>query len=506
MTIKKRFVIIGQTERILDTKEVAPLKRLISAALAVCLMASCMIFAAASGTFTDVPADTWYTEAVDFVVEREYFNGISPTQFDPTGSMTRGMFVTVLGRMANVPNETSGRGFISRSSVNLRSEPNTVSKVLAVLTQNSTVRILDKQNDWFHVQAGEKTGYIRSDLMEQLPDAFTDVPGDRFYAPYVQWAAQNGIVSGITPDKFGPDLKITREQICAILRNFSAVYEIPLTEEIDAEVFRDDAVISGWARDAVYILRSMGVINGRDNNDFAPGDGATRAEVAVIMQRFVSAVGEDNLPNVGVPFGAPVPESASVSDSYFADACFIGHSMVVGMSDYFKLPGATYYAVNGISAKGILDYAQFPLEKGKGTLSEALSEKEGQFKKVYILLGTNELGPSSAHSESYATNMGKLIDLVRASQPKATIYVLATYPVSEAKSAKSNSFNRENVLTFNERLLAVSAEKKVYYLDTFSLLADDNGYLPAANCASDGIHITVSQYAVVLKYLKTHTV
>ena len=54
--------------------------------------------------------------------------------------------------------------------------------------------------------------------------------------------------------------------------------------------------------------------------------------------------------NAGVQFGVPVPESAAVNDSYFDDACFIGHSLVVGMSDYFRLPNADFYAVNGISA------------------------------------------------------------------------------------------------------------------------------------------------------------
>ena len=62
--------------------------------------------AAGDNPFTDVLAGSWYASAVDYVRANGFFNGTSATTFEPNGTMTRGMFVTVLGRMARV--DTAG--------------------------------------------------------------------------------------------------------------------------------------------------------------------------------------------------------------------------------------------------------------------------------------------------------------------------------------------------------------------------------------------------------------
>ena len=496
-----------------DTKEVFCLKRLLPVLLALVICVSSTLCVSASGGFGDVAPGAWYADAVDYVVGKGYFNGVSDTQFMPDSGMTRGMFITVLGRMASVPDEMSRAGVIIKSAVNLRKEPNTASRVLATLPKDTDVNVLGLEDGWYRVRCAGEEGYIRSDLMEQLPDKFRDVPDDRYYAPYVQWAVQKGMVSGTTETTFSPDAPITREQLCAILYNFSVIYEVDLGEIAETALFADDGDIGVWASRAVYTFRGIGVINGRDEKTFAPLAGATRAEVAVILRRYVSAIGENNLPNVRVRFGMPVPESAAVTNSYFDDACFIGHSMAVGMSDYFRLNNADFYAVNGVSAAGLLENAYFALPEkdsaGKtryGTVCDVLREKEDAYGKVYILLGTNELGPQSYHLEKYAASMETLIDTVRETQPNAKIYLMSTFPVSAERSAKDRNFNRENVLAFNERLLSLSLEKKVYYLDTYGLFADEDGYMPAGMCASDGIHILAAQYAALLTYLKTHVV
>lgn len=492
------------------------LKKLTAAILLACILCSCGVSAFAAAAFIDIPPDQWYTEAVEYVVEQGYFNGVSENQFDPTGSMTRGMFVTVLGRMANVSPEQNMRGMITRDSVNLRSEPNTESKILAVLARYTALDVLGETNGWYNVRVGGATGYVRGDLMQVIHSAFTDVAANQYYTPYVDWASLNGIVSGTTLTTFSPDLPISREQLCTILYNFSKVYEVELGELTALQAFADDAEISSWAREAVYTLQGIGVINGRDGNRFAPKAGATRAEVAAILKRYADAVGQSELPNAGVQFGVPVPESEAVTDAYFDDACFIGHSLVVGMSEYFHLENPDFYAVIGISASGILKYESFPLEEkltdssGKevqayGTLADVLEEKEAAYRKVYIMLGTNELGPKAEHLETYVKNMNTLIDLVRVSQPDAKIYLISTVPVSEERSLKDQNFNHENILKFNEALLEISSEKEVYYIDAFSLFADENGYLPAESCANDGIHLLGSQYALLKAYLKTHT-
>ena len=493
------------------------LKKTSAAVLLICLLLACASPAAAVGAFTDVEPNSWYTEAVSYVVAHGYFNGVSETSFAPRVPMTRGMFITVLGRIGNVPQDAPAYGYIHRDSVNLREEPNTSAKLLATLPRGTELRVLGESGDWYRVQAGTQTGYIRGDLMKLTGGPFTDVPADKYYAPYIQWAAGQGIAWGLTPTIFAPDDPITREDLCTALYNFSVQYGVSFCGTVETSVFADDAQISSYARTAVYTMQAIGVIEGRENNLFAPKAGAQRAEVAAILKRYADAIGQDNIPDASVRFGEPVPESAAVPDSYFDDACFIGHSMVVGMSNYFRLPNADFFAVNGVSASWLLSNPYFTLEQtetdenGKtkpvvGTLAQALEENAGKYGKVYIMLGTNELGGEESHLRQYAGSMEKIVDLVRETQPQAKVYLLSILPVSEKRSEKDAHFNRENVLAFNARLRQLSADKQVYFVDTFSVLADAEGYLPEGSCLSDGIHILAPQYAMLKAYLKSHTV
>ena len=498
-------------------REVFCLKRAAAVLLLVCVLLACLSGAAAAGRFTDVRENWWYTDAVSYVVEQGYFEGVSDTVIAPDVTMTRGMFITVLGRVGNVPQEDPAFGYVRKNGVNLREEPNTSSKVLDTLLLDTPLVVLGRSDDWVRVKAGTQTGYIREDLLQLTGGEYMDVPAHMYYAPYIQWATRQGIMWGLTPDTFGPNEPITREDFCTALYNFSVLYHVNFVARIQPSLFADDAQISSYARTAVYTMQAIGVIEGRDNNMFAPKAGATRAEAATILKRYSDAIGQNNIPDASIRFGVPVPESAAVSDDYFDDACFIGHSLVVGMSNYFRLPNADFYAINGVSAARLLSNPYFQLdrtetdENGKtkrvvGTLEQALEENYGKYRKVYIMLGTNELGPEESHLRQYASSMEGIIDVVRRSQPDAVIYLLSVLPVSEERSGKDANFNRENVLAFNAKLRQISEEKNVYYVDTFSVLADANGYLPEGSCLSDGIHILSPQYAQLRAYLKTHTV
>ena len=102
--------------------------------------------------------------------------------------------------------------------------------------------------------------------------------------------------------------------------------------------------------------------------------------------------------------------------------------------------------------------------------------------------------------------MKEIIRVVRETQPNAKIYLMTILPVSETRSDKDKNFNLKNVLTYNALLRGISSSEKVYLLDTYGLLADEDGYLPENACASDGIHILMPQYAQLKEYLKTHVV
>lgn len=180
-----------------------------------------------SGKFTDVSEGAWYKDAVTYVTGKGFFNGTSETEFAPNVAVTRAMFVTVLGRMA----EQSG-----------------------LIT----------------------VGYTSS---------FADVPQNTWYSSYVGWAAANGIVTGYDANTFGPDNNITREQIAAIFVRFADYAKVQL-DTSKAASFSDQNQVSSWAMESMAKAASAGLINGYEDGTFQPMKTATRAEVASILKKF----------------------------------------------------------------------------------------------------------------------------------------------------------------------------------------------------------------------------
>lgn len=176
-------------------------------------------------SFADIDRH-WAREAIQFVVERKLFNGISETIFSPDTSMTRGMFATVLGRLA-------------------------------------------KAN------------------ADEFKSQFLDVDNDAWFAGSIAWAAENGIVKGVGNNKFAPDMPITREQLCVMIIRYADFADLKLTDKVIETSFADSDSISIWAADAVSTAQRAGLIKGRDENKFDPQNAVTRAEVAVILQRLI---------------------------------------------------------------------------------------------------------------------------------------------------------------------------------------------------------------------------
>ena len=179
--------------------------------------------------FTDITGH-WAADNILFAASRGLLSGTSDTTFSPGTGMTRGMFVTALGRLAGINPDS--------------------------------------------YQTGK----------------FTDVKADAYYAPYVNWAAQNGIVDGVTATTFAPDTNINREQMAAIMANYAKKLGYDLPKTLRAVTFADNAQISSWAKNAVKAMQQAGVLAGKANNRFDPKGTATRAEVATVLRRFVKIV------------------------------------------------------------------------------------------------------------------------------------------------------------------------------------------------------------------------
>jgi len=179
--------------------------------------------------FTDIKSSDWFFHSVLDSYESGLFNGISDTQFGPSETMNRAMFITVLGRMAGV------------------------------------------------------------DTTKYSTNAFSDVPAGSYYAPYVAWATAEGITTGYGGNLFKPGDPVTREQACTFLMRYLEYAGVAWLPG-DGVLFADNADIGSWARPAVYLMKDHGIIEGFEANTFKPQGLATRAQVATILQRFLKAM------------------------------------------------------------------------------------------------------------------------------------------------------------------------------------------------------------------------
>ncbi len=479
------------------------MKKTVSLLLTVCLLAGmCTAAAASASDFKDIKNSDWYYSYVDYTVQRGLFSGTSPTAFSPKATLTRGMFVTVLGRYAGVSPAAAGTAKITET-INMRSAPTTDSSIVKVLRSGDTVTVTGRESGWYRVNLSGTGGYVRQDLISVSSGKFSDVAFGNYCCPYVNWAAANGIASGTSDNTFSPNRAVSRQEICVFLYRYVQAFGIKLSETQAAVNFKDAGKINPSFTAAVTAMQKAGVVGGRTDGSFDPSGSATRAEAAAIITRFIQNIGEN--PKKDFSYAGTVKASAAVADGYFDDACFIGHSMVVGMRYYMDMNNADYYAVNGISAKRMLTYDQFTLADGEttGTLSAALAEKS--YGKAYIMLGVNEMGTSDYDRQSFESSMRSLISLVKSSQPAAKIYIICILPVTRAESDSSANYNLDNIVIFNKLLQNISADTGAGYLDFFTLFADGDGYMPTECAASDGIHPVQSQYAVMRNYLKTHT-
>ena len=129
--------------------------------------------------------------------------------------------------------------------------------------------------------------------MENEPEvntekSFTDIAGDEWYAKAVLWAAENGIVTGYQDGNFGPADMITREQMAVMMYRYAKYLKKEVTEEGNFEQYKDADSVSEFAVDALAWASSAGIITGKEEGTIlAPQENTTRAEAAVMIERFM---------------------------------------------------------------------------------------------------------------------------------------------------------------------------------------------------------------------------
>ena len=197
----------------------------------------------------------------------------------------------------------------------------------------------------------------------------------------------------------------------------------------------------------------------------------------------------------------PVPESAAVEDSYFADVVFLGDSRTEGFSLDSGLEEGTYFFAVGATVESVFSKNAWETDRGKVPLLDALAETACG--KVYVMLGVNELG--WAKVETFKNQYAKVIDRIREDHPGAEVVLQSILPVSAAQEAKKSYVNNSRILAYNEAIMELAQEKDCPYLNVAEAVTDENGCL-RADWTFDGVHLNTAGCRAWLDYLRTHTV
>lgn len=203
------------------------------------------------------------------------------------------------------------------------------------------------------------------------------------------------------------------------------------------------------------------------------------------------------------PIVGLVPEGEPVEEDWFADAAFLGDSRTDGLRLYSGMKGAAFFSYKGLSVFSIDEKKCIDVDGKKVTALEALAQ--GEYAKVYVMLGINELGyqNTGAFKDAYRD----LVLAIREIEPDADIYLQLQTPVNEAVAGKkgmADYFNNERIALFNGLITEVAEEQETALVNVWEALADENGALPA-DLTTDGVHMKRAGYETWYAYLRTHT-
>lgn len=183
------------------------------------------IFPNLEDVFHDLEKNAWYLPSIQHVYYLGLMNGIRDGEFAPKNAMTRAQLVTVLYRMADEPEV-------------------------------------------------------------QSENPFSDIKTSAYYYDAVRWAQKNNIVTGLTSTTFGPDAKVSRQQMCTILYRYAAFLDLDLSVRDTLQDFSDVAKLASYARDPMGWCVAMKFINGKPGAKLDPDGTATRAEIAKVLAAF----------------------------------------------------------------------------------------------------------------------------------------------------------------------------------------------------------------------------
>lgn len=190
-----------------------------------------------------------------------------------------------------------------------------------------------------------------------------------------------------------------------------------------------------------------------------------------------------------------------VDDSYFSDAVFIGDSRMEGFRNASGITQGRFFTSVGMSLASMTSGEVIQTADGNITVAAALSG--GSYNKIYIMLGTNDLGEYDW--DMFRDGFISVTQRFQEIQPDAIFYICSVIYVEESKVTSGDYINNANVDKINSILLDICEEQGYYYLDLNEFLTNGYGSL-IEGATSDGVHIYPEYCEQMLDYLKSHYV
>lgn len=268
-------------------------KKLVCGLLCATLLWGSLPLQASAAWFSDVPWTAWYRRAVNELADMGIIAGTGGDKFSPNATLTRGAFVTMLGK--------------------------------SVL------------ESWDISQYKFRGG-------------FKDVSTGHWANPYVNWASETGVATGYEDNTFRPDRAVTRQEMAVMVKNFARSTGKKFPSINDPVTFRDQGQIASWAKESVALCQRADILNGdAESGRFRPGDRATRAEAASIVYKYIENTEFDGYTIIQKRISNVAVRAVVFSQYDYTPSLALGQNMVDGREDVTSLvrrTGATI-AVNG---------------------------------------------------------------------------------------------------------------------------------------------------------------
>lgn len=197
---------------------------------------------------------------------------------------------------------------------------------------------------------------------------------------------------------------------------------------------------------------------------------------------------------------APTTQKAPEGGIDFSGVLFVGDSRTVGLKEYGGLNNADFFATVGMSVYKVHSEKVALPGRDAQSFEEVIRNK--QYKRVYVMLGVNEIGYNRSTT---LKRFSELLEEIRQNQPNATIVICANLRVGAARSARDKSVNNPNIDQYNQAIAAYADGSRIKYLDVNPLFDDGQGNL-GSQYTSDGTHVLAKYYRTWAQWLAAQPV